>query len=303
MSIQVQSRKALVLTPPEIEYEPEMDPVSSPAKVNVIQQQSFSITLDGSDVISLVTALLFLLHFTRPYIAEVLIVLVPTVLLIQNDYRNYLGLGPGGTPSTFRGYLRITWLKVWALRNPYKPPKAEPTLNPPVGIFDRQSLPYRAGPRPCVVGIAPQRQIDQPGSYHCYQAVRHAMESLGRKSPEKFSTERSCIEKHGLALFARHPIQTRCQGEICHVHDSEYSMHMALHPDDIEEVLNKGWGQRHPLGWSWRGITMPVSPHFVMIYAPRDEQELQTICRIIQAAVWYTLAEDISVGTFIGCDS
>jgi len=50
-------------------------------------------------------------------------------------------------------------------------------------------------------------------------------------------------------------------------------MHMNLHPDDIREVLEKGWGQRHPLarkGW-WFFGSMPVPEDFVMIYAPRGE--------------------------------
>jgi hypothetical protein len=86
-------------------------------------------------------------------------------------------------------------------------------------------------------------------------------------------TARSCFEKHGLGLFARHPVNKTCQGEIFHVHPSDHSMHMNLHPDDIKEVLEKGWGQRHPLarkGWWFLGA-MPVPEDFVMIYAPRGE--------------------------------
>jgi uncharacterized membrane protein YphA (DoxX/SURF4 family) len=273
MSFPVISRKAIVLTPPELEYDkPTMLPMPPPQPpVHDIQQKSFLITLDTAAVFTVVISLVLLIHYFGKYAAQAVVVLVPLALFIYHDYQNYLNLGPGGTPSTFRGYMRISWLSLWALRNPFKPPKTSPTLNPSSGILSRQPLPYRAGPRPRVVGIAPQRQLDQHGSYQCYQEVRQALEDLGRRIPEKFSTERSWIEKHGLALFARHPLQTRYQGEICHVHDVEYSMHMALHPDDIKEVLKKGWGQRHPLAWSWRSITMPVSPHFILTYAPRGK--------------------------------
>jgi len=45
-------------------------------------------------------------------------------------------------------------------------------------------------------------------------------------------------------------------------------MHMNLHPDDIKEVLEKGWGQRHPMAWKgW--VRSPVPTTFTMIYAPR----------------------------------
>ncbi|CRK22207.1 hypothetical protein BN1708_017932, partial [Verticillium longisporum] len=76
-------------------------------------------------------------------------------------------------------------------------------------------------------------------------------------------------EKHGLGLFARHPVNVTCNGEVCHVHDSDHSLHMTLHPDDIAEVLRKGWGQRHPLARKgWFGA-MPVPEEFLMVYAPR----------------------------------
>ncbi|EQK97370.1 hypothetical protein OCS_06917 [Ophiocordyceps sinensis CO18] len=123
------------------------------------------------------------------------------------------------------------------------------------------------------------------------------MEKLSARSPLYFGTERSCLEKHGLALFARHPLQTNCQGEICHVHDSDHSMHMCLHPDDIREVLRKGWGQMHPLARAGWLVQMPVSQDFVMVYAPRNEQELQETYKIIEAAIWYTLAETVELDT------
>jgi hypothetical protein len=298
MSFPVRSQPAIAPTPPELDYDkPPLSPVLPPQHPPAwtMDQRPFAITLDAYSLVMIAASLVLLLHYLGRFVAEAVIVLVPIALFVHNDFQNYLNLGPGGTPSTFRGYLRISWLHLWSLRNPFKAPRAAPDLVPSSGLLRKQPLPYRAGPRPQIAGIAPQRQLDQHGSYQCFQGVRQALEGLGRKIPEKFSTERSFIEKHGLALFARYPLQPKYQGEICHVHDAEYSMHMALHPDDIEEVLKKGWGQRHPLAWSWRSITMPVSPHFVLAYAPRDEQELQTICKIIQAAIWYTTAQEIPV--------
>lgn len=79
------------------------------------------------------------------------------------------------------------------------------------------------------------------------------------------------MEKHGLALFAKHALRTTCQGEIMHVHDSDHSMHMCLHPDDIGQVLGKGWGQMHPLARKGWFLQMPVAANFVMVYAPRSK--------------------------------
>jgi hypothetical protein len=60
-------------------------------------------------------------------------------------------------------------------------------------------------------------------------------------------------------------------------------MHMNLHPDDAKVVLEKGWGERHPLakgGW----MKKYVPREFIMVYAPRDHEELDVVCRIIEAA-------------------
>ncbi|KAM0260525.1 hypothetical protein ACHAQJ_002759 [Trichoderma viride] len=261
----------------------------------IVQQKPISVTLDGPAICVLALGVVLAIHFLDSYLAEAVVCLIPIALLVHNDYHNFLSLGPGGTPSTIQGYIRITYLRMLSLRDPFTAPKPDPNRLPKMGVLDEQVLPYRAGPRPVVAGIAPQRQLDQYGSRRCYFALRRAMERLSAQNPNKFGTERSCLEKHGLALFARHPLQTNCQGEICHVHDSDHSMHMSLHPDDIKEILQKGWGQRHPLAWKGRFIQMPVSPDFVMIYAPRDEMELEIVCKIISAAIWYTLAEGVEI--------
>lgn len=251
-------------TSPEIELEA--------AKVSYeLQQRPISVTLDGPTIFLSTLIIVLIIHYLGPSHAEVVVSLIPVTLLIHNDYQNFLSLGPGGTPSTFPGYLRISWFRLWSLRDPFVAPKPDRSQVPQAGILERP-LPYRAGPHPIVAGIAPQRQLDQHGSRFCYRALRRSLSKLADRYPKKFGTERSCIEKHGLALFARHPVQTNCQGEICHVHDSDHSMHMCLHPDDIGEVLSKGWGQRHPLAWRSRFLKSPVSPDFVMIYAPRGKK-------------------------------
>lgn len=61
---------------------------------------------------------------------------------------------------------------------------------------------------------------------------------------------------------------------------------MNLHPDDAKVVLEKGWGERHPLskgGWMRRFVPR----EFVLVYAPRDEAELRVVGRIIEAAGWW----------------
>lgn len=69
---------------------------------------------------------------------------------------------------------------------------------------------------------------------------------------ERLQLGTSCFEKHGTALFSTAPIRKTCNGEIFHVHASDGSMHMTLHPADLKTVLEAGWAERHPLargGW------------------------------------------------------
>ncbi|KAM0332265.1 hypothetical protein ACHAQA_002541 [Verticillium albo-atrum] len=286
-----------------VEQELELDDL---AVACVVEQKPVSVTLDGPTICALALSLVCLIHYVETPLAECLIVAVPILLLIHNDYNNFIGLGPGGTPATFQGYARIAWLRLWVLRDPFTPPDPDPTPGrlPSRGRLligggtssssssAQTPLPYRPGPRPVVAGIAPQRQLDQHGAKPQYRALRRTLEHLALARPARFGTARSCLEKHGLGLFARHPVNVTCNGEVCHVHDSEHSLHMTLHPDDIAEVLLKGWGQRHPLARKgcWFGA-MPVPEEFLMVYAPRDDQELQIVCRIIEAAIWYVTAE------------
>lgn len=238
----------------------------------VPQQLPLIVTLDGLHLCSLSFILIFCLLCLGTHFTSLILALSPVIMYIHNDYHNFLRLGPGGTPSSLKGYLIISFWRPWTLRDPFHLadlyPKC-PTVSS--GNFSKQGLPCRDGPRPRVVGIAPQRQLDQNGTVYYYKSLRHMMKQLVDRSPAKLHMGRSIIEKHGLAMFATGAQRNDRQAEICHVHDSDHSMHMKLHPDDIKHILEKGWGQRHPLACRNWLLKMPVPSNFVMIYAPRCE--------------------------------
>lgn len=230
--------------------------------------------------------------------------------LVYNDYHAFLALGPGGTPSTFRGYLTVSWFRLFALKNPFIPPPLMPEIIPALGYLLR--LPRRFGPRPTVAGIAPQRQKDQIPPRHLHQAMSRALHSLADSYPSVITKGNSCFEKHGLALFLsgehdlNYPTVTKhlesahlnetCQktGEICHLHGSESSMHLTLHPSDAALVISLGWGQRHPLAGrtvhpldrNFLGTKLLPSG-FVMVYAPSDESQIGVLMEIVRAAAWW----------------
>lgn len=259
------------------------------------QHSVMQITLNGPALIVTILGLIISIHLLHPSMTCTILALSPLPWIIHNDYENFLALGPGGTPSTFLGYLKINYLRLFALSDPYKPAPILEKLHPPTGYHQsHQWLPRRQGSRPTIAGIAPQRQLNQPGSFEIYQALRKTLENVAAKNPAFLRVGTSCFEKKGLALFARCPINATCRGEICHVHHSDRSLHLNLHPEDAKVVLENGWGERHPLargGW----MKAYVPREFVMVYAPRDEVELDVVCRIVEAAGFWVSGEGFAI--------
>lgn len=266
------------------------------AAVCITQQSVVQITLSGPSLVLTILALIVSIQVFQPSLTCTLLALAPVPWIIHNDYLNFISLGPGGTPATFLGYLKITYLRLFALSDPYSPATFTEEIYPDTGYYQKAQswLPQRNGPRPKIAGIAPQRQLNQPGCKATYQLLRTSLENLAKRHPESFRTGTSCFEKKGLALFARDPINATCRGEVCHVHHSDRSLHMNLHPDDAKVVLEKGWGERHPLargGW----MKAYVPREFVMVYAPRNRMELDVVCRIIEAAGFWVSGEQFEV--------
>lgn len=181
-------------------------------------------------------------------------------------------------------------LRVGALKDPFTPPAPPPGCRSTSAHL--QSLPRRNGTRPSVAGIAPQRQLDQTASEGAYNALCSVIEELEKQRPENFFTGTSCFEKHSIALFSKILVDGRmtCNGEICHTHSSDGSLHLTLHSADIKIVLDQGWGQRHPLArdpgsWWWWLRLVPTG--FVLVYAPRDQTDLKVVADIIEAAAWW----------------
>ncbi|KAI9839836.1 MAG: hypothetical protein M1819_000026 [Sarea resinae] len=211
-----------------------------------------------------------------------LILILTPIYLIYKDYLSYLHLGPGGTPSTFAGYLRICFLRLFALSDPFAPPPVLSTLHPATGFLSTTTLPYRRGPRPEVRGIAPQRQMTQKG-IQTYPDLAAGIHALATHQQNRLRLGTSCFEKHSTGLFAQSPLRRTCDGEVCHAHPSDGSLHLSLHPVDVAVLLEHGWGQRHPLAkGGWLSRFVPID--FVMVYAPRDDEELGVVLEIVRAA-------------------
>ncbi|KAI9684746.1 MAG: hypothetical protein M1829_000121 [Trizodia sp. TS-e1964] len=242
----------------------------------------------GFSILSTQSLDLPILSINDPAMIAAMAVILCTIYIIRKDYAAFLNLGPGGTPSTFPGYLRITVLRLFALKNPHLPAPVPASLRPESGYLATKKalVPKRYGIRPKVAGIAPHRQVSQRGTPHTFNSLSLRIQELALQHHDFLRRGTSCFEKIGTGLFAISEVNRTCNGEICHVHGSDGSLHLTLHPADAEIALNAGWGERHPLakgGWLTRFVPMG----FVMIYAPRDESEVEVVMEIIKAATWW----------------
>ncbi|HEX6113677.1 MAG TPA: luciferase family protein, partial [Geminicoccaceae bacterium] len=76
--------------------------------------------------------------------------------------------------------------------------------------------------------------------------------------------------------------------EFAHVHPPhDGSMHMMLPPETVGELLGKGWGEPHPM--ARRGL-IPATA--VMVYAPRNAAEVDTVLQVIAASYRFARGDD-----------
>ena len=216
--------------------------------------------------------------------------ILPLMLNFYQQYLAYLALGPGGTPASLTGFLRIKLLEKFTVPNPYETDEVVAQLECSAGYLG--DLPVREGSRPVVRGIAPHRQVTQKAGRQLFESLASKIEIMASSSDD-FELGTSCFEKHGTGLFSTSPAYRtnhRCKSEICHAHPSDGSMHMTLHPADAKIVLESCWGERHPLSRGGR-FERFVPAGFVMVYAPRDEGGVETVMRIVRAAAWFVSGE------------
>ncbi|GAA5902433.1 hypothetical protein JCM6882_002752 [Rhodosporidiobolus microsporus] len=238
----------------------------------------------------------------------------PTALLliagaVYRDYRAWLDFHPGGTPPTPRGYGKMTWLRIrrWVghgdadarrdLRDggailPEAEEKEEKRGLAEEGwLRGKFTLPVRAGERPDMMDRPlPQRQEPQALSESLTKPLFEIIPVIHKQHPDLVSLDLSITEgKSADALFARKtsaPPETEVvKKELAHVHPADNSLHVLLCPVDAEEVAKKGWGERFVMGW--------VPSGWVMLYAPRDEDELAVVERIVKAAVSFGTGEAV----------
>jgi Family of unknown function (DUF5519) len=153
------------------------------------------------------------------------------------------------------------------------------------------ALPTRPGPRPTTSKGMPHTQLDQQPSE---AQLRDKLAQLAFALPG-VSEQPSGISVPGAralvldAASASGPSEAFLIGrEFAHFHPrADHSLHLTLPRQLAEEACTAGWAELHPLAHAGA-----VPATMVMVYAPRDEEELKVISSLIEASHRFATGTD-----------
>jgi hypothetical protein len=144
-------------------------------------------------------------------------------------------------------------------------------------------LPRRAGARPRTTPTNPHTQLDQqPGEPRLTEELaRRAFALPGVvEEPSRISVPGARALVLAPGEPAGPPEAFLIEREFAHIHpDPDHSLHAMLPTETVSEAIAAGWAEPHPV--ALRGLIPPTA---VMLYAPRDEEELDVIERLVRAA-------------------
>ena len=168
------------------------------------------------------------------------------------------------------------WLErrlAFLARDVVTPDTTDVTWSLPGGV-----LPERSGPRPRITTTTPQEQLTQNSPAALQEEL---FARVGRLDGVR--TSASAISVPGARAFtlaeAARPAEAFLvphAGEFAHLHPAhDGSLHLALPPALARELVVQGWGAAHPLA----GLL--VTDGFVMLFGPRDDDELDVVTGIV----------------------
>jgi luciferase-like monooxygenase len=145
------------------------------------------------------------------------------------------------------------------------------------------SLPVRVGDRPRTTPTNPHTQLDQQPTDLAW------VEELARRvfALPGVTEQPSRISVPGARALVLAPEEAigppeafLIDREFAHLHPApDYSLHAMLPTETVTEAVAAGWAEPHPV--ALRGLIPPTA---VMLYAPRDEAELDVIEALVRAS-------------------
>jgi hypothetical protein len=148
------------------------------------------------------------------------------------------------------------------------------------------TLPARTGPRPTVTRTNPQTQLDQQPRIPLSPAL--IVHAAGLPGVRLGDSRRAPAGTTGFHLDeGRGPARAfMLDREFAHVHPGpDHSLHLTLPPEIRDAAIAAGWAKPHPMAGQ-----PTVSADLVMVYAPRDADELAVAVELVSAAWRYAAA-------------
>lgn len=139
----------------------------------------------------------------------------------------------------------------------------------------------RSGPRPRTTPSNPHTQLDQNAPPELQEKVFEIAGSLPGV----------VVGPSGVSVFGARafhlPEGNRTAGdafmvgrEFAHIHPAhDGSLHMTLPPEIVGAVVDHGWAELHPLAGRYG-----LPGNIVMVYGPRDEDELRVVEALLRAS-------------------
>lgn len=206
------------------------------------------------------------------------------------DYLAWVALGIGGLPHTLEGYRTVKKMGM-AMKDPLDVGRVIPYIGKNGDLASLKPLPKRPGTKPSIAPFAvPHRQTDQHNTEQIRKKQTELFDAAIEGSHGQLLYQNSYLEKHSPGIFLADPTKGNqtvvglSHAEIGHIHAFDGSMHLILSPSDTKEVIEKGWGELHGLA---NGEDR-VARTYMLIYSPRDQQELAVTSQILDAAIQYS---------------
>jgi phospholipase/carboxylesterase len=143
-------------------------------------------------------------------------------------------------------------------------------------------LPERRGSRPAISHRIPQQQISDNAPAELQERLFDRATGLAG-----VTSGPSAISVPGARGFVLDPplrgpadaFLVPAAREFAHLHPGyDGSLHLALPPALAADAIRKGWAVPHP----WAGVRL--SPGFVLVYGPRDDDDLAVIAAIVETS-------------------
>ncbi|KAF2465620.1 uncharacterized protein BDR25DRAFT_295261 [Lindgomyces ingoldianus] len=210
------------------------------------------------------------------------------------DFTSWKAFGTGGTPPTLKGYLKIRRWGLWLFFHSQDLLNASAIPDEGLAYLSKDDIPVRAGPRPKLTRwTLPQRQFRDPITPTAAEALLNMMPSTATSFPQTIRSGPSKTEGGtGPAIYVQpscptiNPVAHKIFYEVAHVHPAENSLHVYVSPRDARTVVQAGWGQRFPVTWL-------APPSWIMVYAPRNEEEVEVVEKIVKAAAMFAVGGNL----------